>query len=262
MSKRCAKEDCKRWAVKGNNVEDGGLCLQCAKEASGVKDAPSQRDLNNQIKALGIVKHGPPSDDDEPPANPWAKPGAGRGPRPADDVPIWEREAAAEKERLDADAVEEAERLRLRAESEKTYRERVLHAGKYMPWYKICGDAEGYKTEKMGEMWTCCLKEEEDAAPCGHAQNLSDLHEPCLNCGQPFLAFELPKPCRYHSGKITWREAGSAKYRYACCDRLSHEEGCISHFRHFSCPPARPKPKDVDADPWKPMSAGYGKNTS
>ena len=92
MSKRCAKEDCKRWAVKGNNVEDGGLCLQCAKEASGVKDAPSQRDLNNQIKALGIVKHGPPSDDDEPPANPWAKPGAGRGPRPADDVPIWERE--------------------------------------------------------------------------------------------------------------------------------------------------------------------------
>ena len=35
----------------------------------------------------------------------------------------------------------------------------------------------------------------EDAEPCGAPQSLSDLHEPCLNCAQPFLPFEVRAAC-------------------------------------------------------------------
>ena len=83
--------------------------MQCAKEASGVKEAPSQRALNAQIRQLGIEKGRVDEAELPPPPNPWAK-ASGKGPRPKDDIPIWEREAAVEKERLDAEAAEEAER--------------------------------------------------------------------------------------------------------------------------------------------------------
>jgi hypothetical protein len=102
-----------------------------------------------------------------------------------------------------------------------------------MQWNKMVGDEGGYKTIPMGDCWTCCVDENKDAAGCASPATYSDLHAPCKQCGTLFYPFELPLTCRYHAGKLVWKEAGSKqKYRWTCCDRLSHEEGCREHFKH------------------------------
>lgn len=137
-----------------------------------------------------------------------------------------------EKDRLDAEAAEEKERLRLREEAKVSLSMRDDHPGRWMAWHKLVGSENGFGLNKMGEVWSCCGAKDKAATGCTQAE-LSDLHEPCIRCGTKFYPFELPKPCRFHSGKLSWREMDPSKMRWECCDRLAPEEGCQSFSKHI-----------------------------
>lgn len=148
-----------------------------------------------------------------------------------EDLPIWEREAVEEKLRLDGEADVEAERLRLRTEAITTVKQRLNHPGRWMPWFKLVGSENGFGLTKMGEVWSCCGAREKSGDGCVKAQ-LSDLHTPCIRCGTKFYPFELPQLCRFHSGKLSWRDVDPTKFRWECCDRLASEEGCQTFSHH------------------------------
>jgi hypothetical protein len=125
----------------------------------------------------------------------------------------------------------QADRLRLRSEAALTTRERPHHAGRWVPWFKLVGSENGFEKSKMGEAWTCCGSRDKGAPGCSKAM-LSDLHVPCVRCGTKFYPFELPSNCRFHSGKLSWRDVDPTKLRWECCDRLAAEEGCQSFSKH------------------------------
>eukprot|EP00041_Stephanoeca_diplocostata_P012034 m.200175 g.200175 ORF g.200175 m.200175 type:complete len:189 (-) comp18781_c0_seq10:435-1001(-) len=148
-----------------------------------------------------------------------------------DDLPIWEREALVEKARLKQEEEEETERLRLREEAKLTLAQQRTHPGRYVDWNKLVGSEKGFRNVKMGSVWSCCGEATETAIGCIDAE-LSELHARCIRCGTAFFPFELPKPCRFHSGRLCWKELSGTKYRWNCCDRLAHEEGCSSFSKH------------------------------
>eukprot|EP00039_Didymoeca_costata_P007038 m.95748 g.95748 ORF g.95748 m.95748 type:complete len:185 (-) comp13513_c0_seq2:31-585(-) len=148
-----------------------------------------------------------------------------------EDLPIWEREAVETNLRAYKEARKDAERVRLRKVAEASHCEKEIHKGNFVKWHKLVGDEQGFKTVAMGSLWFCCLAQDKDAPCCGKGE-LSDLHEPCIRCGLYFLPFELPKACRFHTGKLVLKDVTGKKYRWSCCDRLNNEEGCTSNFEH------------------------------
>eukprot|EP00040_Diaphanoeca_grandis_P017141 m.89037 g.89037 ORF g.89037 m.89037 type:complete len:189 (+) comp26255_c0_seq2:155-721(+) len=149
-----------------------------------------------------------------------------------DDLPIWERENLVTETRERKEKQEQLERDRLRALSQTTMKERPYHSGQYASWFKLVGSDKGYRAVEMGKTWTCCQGTKETDPPCS-AGIISDLHQPCFQCSIQYLPFELPRSCRYHGGKLHWKEMGGTKYRWDCCDRLANEEGCKTHYTHI-----------------------------
>lgn len=121
-----------------------------------------------------------------------------------------------------------------RIEAKLTLSQRSVHVGRWVPWHKMVQGDGGFKRTKMGELLTCCLVTDKAAPPCGPPATLSDLHTACSKCGEQFYTFELPAKCRHHTGLLEWRGPGAAVYRWACCDRLSHEQGCNEFFQHLA----------------------------
>lgn len=155
------------------------------------------------------------------------------GPKAPMDMKPWEREAVEQAARDKADKEETEARERGRAESQLTLRDRSYHPGRWVPWHKMIQGNGGFKRQKMGELWSCCLATDKGAAACAGPKELSDLHTPCIKCGTHFYPFELPAKCRSHPGKLEWRGPDATTYRWDCCDRLNAEEGCREFFKHF-----------------------------